>query len=270
MLFDIFIDKFPNCNTHYLERYLAFISSRTTKYEKTKTHYHHILPKSKDMFPIFKNLTDNPWNGVHLTIREHFIAHWMLHKALKGSSQTVAFFHMINILGTRRSKDYAEAKKLQQDKCKLMAQDPARNMKISIALKDKPKSAEHRSKLGGPRTDIEKENISKGVRASGFKFSAEQKLEMSKRRTGISKAKNTLESKLNIAASKCNYHLITPRGIFESHLQAAIEYKTTSRRFVIIFQNLDIIPRSKVLEELNITEKGKTYRELGFSKMTKL
>ena len=269
MFFELFTNKFPNCNLHYLQRYIKFIESRKNIKIINMTHLHHILPKSKDMFPEFKNLKDNQWNGINLTLREHYIAHWLLHKTFKGSSQSNAFFHMTNIIGKRKSKDYALAKEIQQSTCRLIAQNPERNLKISNALLGKPKSEEHKKKLGGPRTEEEKANISRGVLNSEFKFSDEQRKQMSLSRTGKTKAKNTIQSKLNIAKSKCEYYIITPIGVFESHLQAAIAYKITPRRFVLIYRNLDIVPRTKVLKELNLDIRGKTYKELGFDKMPK-
>lgn len=73
-------------NKHYLERYVRFIRSREPSNGYVERH--HIYPRS--MFPQLKN---DPANLIALTAREHFIAHWMLHKAF-GGKMTQAFMYM--------------------------------------------------------------------------------------------------------------------------------------------------------------------------------
>lgn len=73
-------------NPHYLNRYFKFIRSRTPVAGYVEAH--HIYPRS--MFP---QLADDPNNIIRLTAREHFIAHWMLHKAF-GGKMTQAFMYM--------------------------------------------------------------------------------------------------------------------------------------------------------------------------------
>jgi len=51
------------------------------KKDSTKFEYHHILPAS--IFPKYKNLKDNLWNGVYLTFKEHYICHLLLWKYFK-------------------------------------------------------------------------------------------------------------------------------------------------------------------------------------------
>jgi uncharacterized protein Usg len=79
-------------NPHYLNRYVAFIEACAQKnvgYEGI-TESHHILPKANDMFPEYECFETHPWNKIRLTPRQHFIAHWILWKAL-GGSQSYAF-----------------------------------------------------------------------------------------------------------------------------------------------------------------------------------
>lgn len=96
-------------NSHYLNRYLKLIES--FKYQqkvKNKTEYHHICPKSKFLFPEYANLKIYPWNGIHLTYRQHFVAHWLLWKIYHGE-QAQAFKLMCaksNILNIKSSKYY--------------------------------------------------------------------------------------------------------------------------------------------------------------------
>ena len=74
-------------NSHYWKRYLKFIES--CRYEHSKyVERHHIYPRS--MFP---QKADEPGNLIPLSAREHFLAHWMLHKAF-GGKMTNAFMYM--------------------------------------------------------------------------------------------------------------------------------------------------------------------------------
>lgn len=255
-------------NLHYLNRYIKFISSREGKMIKGVTHLHHILPKAKDMFPQFKDLNKFAWNGIHLTLREHFVAHWLLSKIFPGTSQGRAFYHMTNILNKRRSRDYEEAKQNHIAVVSRITQDPIRNKKISDKLKGKPKSPEHIQSLIGHVVTAETREKLRAANL-GKKLSDEQRKQMSISRKGRLRSKNSLNSKINIARSVCDYHLVTPMGVFESHLEAAIAYDISPRRFVLIFRNLDVIPRKKVLQELKISVKGKSYKEIGFQKQPK-
>ena len=84
-------------NQHYLNRYWKFIQSLQHQTGiHGKTEYHHICPKSSDLFPQYSSIKDNPWNGIHLTYRQHFLAHWMLSNAYKGK-QIYAFIMLCRI-----------------------------------------------------------------------------------------------------------------------------------------------------------------------------
>lgn len=256
-------------NLHFLNRYIKFISTRSGILVKNKTHLHHILPKAMDMFPQFSDLKKFQWNGIYLTPREHFIAHWILSKAFPGSSQTRAFYHMTNILITKKSRQYELARENHIQAVIKMTKNPERCKKISMSLSGKSKSKEHIASMRGHSVSEETREKLRNANL-GKKYSDQVKMNMSKSRIGRSKAKNTLNSKLNIAASVCDYDLITPIGTFHSHLEASIAYKVTSRRMILIFQNLDVVPRQKVRYELGINDSGKTYSELGFKKIPKI
>ena len=89
---DYFNSKNLVVSDFWLERYLTFIGlfslPKTIKY---KTELHHILPKS--LFPEFKNYKGNEWNFVILEYRAHYIAHYMLYKAI-GGKMSKAFYFM--------------------------------------------------------------------------------------------------------------------------------------------------------------------------------
>ena len=82
-------------NPHYLSKYFAFIQQCQTHNKLvesiTYTEKHHICPSAKTMFPEYQDFTTHSWNLVHLTARQHFIAHWMLWKAYNNSSMAWAF-----------------------------------------------------------------------------------------------------------------------------------------------------------------------------------
>lgn len=50
------------------------------------TELHHILPKAKSLFPEFKDLKTNNWNGSYLTYENHYIAHSLLAEACNDRS----------------------------------------------------------------------------------------------------------------------------------------------------------------------------------------
>lgn len=69
-------------NAHYFARYLKFIQSRPPT--ATNGHVHHILPRAMGG-------TNDATNLISLSIREHFIAHWMLAKAFDNAQCWAAF-----------------------------------------------------------------------------------------------------------------------------------------------------------------------------------
>lgn len=84
-------------NAHYLEQYIDFcILNATTKKPKA-TSLHHILPRAKNLpFKKYSKITDNPWNGVHLSYFHHYYAHFLLAKAIDHISTLTAFCGMHN------------------------------------------------------------------------------------------------------------------------------------------------------------------------------
>lgn len=97
---------------HAANRYLKFIAACRASPVEGYSEVHHVLPQAGSCWPEFANLSDNKWNAVRLTARQHLVAHWMLSKAL-GGSMTVALMMMCacNKNGVRiNSRMYAEAK----------------------------------------------------------------------------------------------------------------------------------------------------------------
>lgn len=77
-------------NREYLEKYLYLVLNY--KSESEYTELHHILPKS--LFPQYKK---DKWNLVRLSAKDHFYAHYYLHKALPGEpNMTFGLWGMCN------------------------------------------------------------------------------------------------------------------------------------------------------------------------------
>lgn len=166
-----------------VERYLRFVASRAGIKVASHTHYHHILPKASDFFPEFRRLSDHTWNGVHMTTREHYIAHWMLARAFPGTSQARAFWIMCNTLDKKTSHAYALSRERHIQSVITMTQNPERNRKISESLRGKPKTTEHKEKLiGHAVTDVTREKLRKAN--MGKKASPEARQKMSDSRRG--------------------------------------------------------------------------------------
>lgn len=81
-------------NNHYLNRYIKLLNAFITnnKNKNFKGEYHHICPKSSDLFPEYSK---SKFNIVKLTYRQHFICHLLLAK-IYGGSQIYALWAMCN------------------------------------------------------------------------------------------------------------------------------------------------------------------------------
>jgi hypothetical protein len=80
-----------NYTEHFLKRYIklaSFYKQRNWSYS-FGLHDHHIIPGS------FSG-PDSKENMVYITPREHFVLHWMLHKAFPKSSMVTTFKSMCN------------------------------------------------------------------------------------------------------------------------------------------------------------------------------
>jgi hypothetical protein len=92
-------------NEHYLKRYVSFIKSCQQQNQNIENLYfekHHICPKSKDMFPEYKNLKKYTWNECILTYRQHIIAHLMLYKCFNAQSQLLSLLYTFGQFHTKK------------------------------------------------------------------------------------------------------------------------------------------------------------------------
>lgn len=187
-------------NSKYLSRYLKFIQTRPNKRVKYNTHLHHILPKAKDFFPEFKNLKEYTWNGVHLTPREHFIAHYLLHKAFPGTSQTLAFYNMANIAGKRNSRAYQEARNAHIESLKALHTNPERNKKIGDYWRGRKRPEQSQRLLGHIVTEETRQKLREAN--IGKTISKETRLKLSKAGKGKVLGPASIDRKQNISGAR--------------------------------------------------------------------
>lgn len=89
---------YTNVNYIYLEKYLSLVLDYKTDVEYKESH--HILPKA--LFPQYKN---DKWNLVKLSAKDHFFAHYYLHKAIPNEPKmTFGLWGMCN----QKSPNHAE------------------------------------------------------------------------------------------------------------------------------------------------------------------
>lgn len=161
-------------NETYLKRYIKFIE----KYNGSGNIKHHALPKALDMFPEFKSFKEYEWNCINLSSRAHFIAHWMLWKAV-GKSQAIAFYQMRHKDKQRlNSKSYS----LLLEDFRKAAKNPDRIKKLSLSMKEA-----HKEKRCGMYNKTQ---------------SLHQKQTLSKLKLGVPMPKKSIEKRLTIMKEK--------------------------------------------------------------------
>lgn len=224
-------------NEYYLKKYFKFIldcihsNSSKTKEELGYTEQHHFCPRSKSLFPEYKEFKDFPWNKVILTARQHFIAHWMLWKTF-GKSMTQAFNRMrtskqnngiisSNVyaklrcelaiyLSQREITDQTRMKMSKSARSRPPISEETRKKK-SECHKGKPKTEEHKAKIRASNIGkIVSEETRKKISDTnkGHVPSEETKKKISDSHKGKPK---TDDHKKNIALGKAHktiYHFI--------------------------------------------------------------
>lgn len=130
-------------NTFYTDRYVKFINSRKQSTEIFETH--HILPKS--LFPEYSDLVLYPNNGIKLSPREHYIAHYILAKAFGG--KLLYAFNMMRCNSPTNNRDYRISSHVYEYlKREMGNNNPAKDIdarkKISEKLKIRWSTQEHR------------------------------------------------------------------------------------------------------------------------------
>lgn len=115
---------------NYLKTYFDLVNTRKEMKRDVYIEKHHIIPKSVFGYGILDesrlNHFDDPQNLVQLTGREHFIAHWLLHRAFPTNRNFAAAFHAMSTMTnkyhyryTPSSRAVEEARKAYADLQKL-------------------------------------------------------------------------------------------------------------------------------------------------------
>jgi hypothetical protein len=154
-------------NQHYHNRYLKFIDALKNQSIDGYSEKHHIVPRSMGG-------GDEPSNIIVLTLRQHYVAHWMLWKVY-GGKMAVAFDYMNGIKKYGYRLTGRTIKLLSEDVSKRRSERP-----VSDATKDKQRQAKLGRKLSA-------EHIEKVRQASiGRTYSEETKRKVSEGKKGIS------------------------------------------------------------------------------------
>jgi hypothetical protein len=138
---------------HHYQRYQRFIGALKGQSVDGYVEVHHIVPRSLGG-------SDDASNLIRLTARQHYVAHWMLARAIGGSAAR-AFFMMSNFgkYGQVNSttyqiarKEYAEqASKQLTMRPNIPAFTAEHRQKLSQAKKGRQLSEETRRKVGAAR-----------------------------------------------------------------------------------------------------------------------
>ena len=110
---------------NYRELYHRFLSTRPTRIRTKQRNdgleTHHILPRSLGG-------TNQADNLIHLTPKEHWIAHRLLYKMTEGVAKQKMAYALISMIGNKgyrpTARQYAMLKQLNRYATKMMWQDP--------------------------------------------------------------------------------------------------------------------------------------------------
>lgn len=124
-------------STHHYSRYQRFIGSLRGQSVDGYAEVHHIVPRSLGG-------SDDVENLIRLTARQHYIAHWMLARALGGSASR-AFFMMSNFgkYGQVNSTTY----EIARQEYAMLAGEQMRG-RVMPPVSDETREKQRQAKLG--------------------------------------------------------------------------------------------------------------------------
>jgi hypothetical protein len=175
---------------HHYQRYQRFIDALKGQSVDGYAEVHHIVPRSLGG-------SDDAGNLIRLTARQHYVAHWMLARAIGGSASR-SFFMMSNLgkYGRVNSATYEIARKEYGEKVKeqmalrpnVPAFTPEHREKLRQAKLGRKLSEETKQKIADANrkrktSDETKRKISEAkrgiaTRGTGWKHSEETKKKM--------------------------------------------------------------------------------------------
>jgi hypothetical protein len=183
-------------NIHYLNRYYRFITDCRSHNKKLDySELHHICPKSKDLFPEYKSLKQYPENGIRLSARQHFIAHYMLFRAY-GGRQTYAFNAMCNqVNNPNQNRDYKINSKMYS-KLKAEMSNQSHPNRGTAVYQDKDGNRMRISTTDPRVISGDLVSTTKGHSHAGWKHSEENKQKMRDRERTPEHCKNISKAKI--------------------------------------------------------------------------
>lgn len=179
-------------NKQHWQRYLKFIRSRKPSFGYVEQH--HIYPRS--LFPQKANDADNL---IALTAREHFLAHWMLHKAF-GGKMTQAFMYM-----KAECDDQKRHWRLNSFSYQLLRE--AFSQAMSVAKTGKPLSEEtkrrmSKARIGKPLPEAQRLAIGAGNKGKIISEETRMRISQAKRGKPLPPISDEHRAKLNLPKQK--------------------------------------------------------------------
>jgi len=221
--------------TKYLRWYLNIIfKAKTEKRKKLKKdnplyiYYenHHILPRS--IFPEYSVLKLNPWNGVLLSAKEHFICHALLWKHYKsigytyGETKMSYAFNMLSKCRIYFSRLYSICKFNCLDE--RFIEQRIKSLKITLSKRTPEEWAivkqniSRETRNGINKVDIEKRKLSKQKeRLTKQNMSDEEKAIISKKISDKLLNRPIEEKKMSNSRSGYKNYQTTTVAIFNHH-----------------------------------------------------
>ncbi len=184
-------------NQFQWQRYKRFIAACATQVHDGYVERHHIYPRS-----LFPQKADEPRNLVSLTGRQHFIAHWMLHKAF-GGRMTVALTYM-KAHAPDHADRYWKMDSRAYERLRVEFAAVMSGMKKGVRLSDEARKNMGASRLGKPLSESHRKAIGDGNR--GGKCSDETRARISAAKIGVKRPPRSAEhlAKLSAPKPKCD------------------------------------------------------------------
>jgi hypothetical protein len=264
--------KTKSNNEHYLKRYVNFINScrkHNQEHFNVYTEKHHICPKSKDMFPEYKNLKEHPWNECKLTYRQHIIAHFFLYKCVNTQSQLLALLYTSGQFHTKKLNLKSINPKIIEKIKKELSEKRKGVFTRGYDIEGKPLVKDSTKKILSEKKKQFYKNLENRKKQSeackgttgrkSEKYSIAAKNRTAEHTKNISNGvKKYYDSLTELDRKRINSGIyITPFGNFTT-------LKTIYRNYCLNNQKLFSIHNVKNNPHLNTSVVGKTPAELGF------